>query len=82
MGYWGLRNLSFTHLLKEVMIELLIQFAKYILKHSRNLKKMKIVHSPWQSNDAAELKKSKMASNIAIVVFEEDQHGKSLIQSV
>ncbi|XP_028948715.2 putative F-box/FBD/LRR-repeat protein At5g44950 isoform X2 [Malus domestica] len=76
MGYWGLQNLSFIHQLKEVTIELCdgsngIQFAKYILEHAQNLKKVKIVHSPWQCNDIAEVKKSKMASNIATVVSEE-----------
>ncbi|KAM2778560.1 hypothetical protein COP1_013933 [Malus domestica] len=77
MGYWRLQNPSFIHL-KEVTIELCdgsngIPFAKYILEHAQNLKKMKIVYPPHQSYDVDKLKKSKMASNIATVVFNEEE---------
>ncbi|CAL2275305.1 unnamed protein product [Prunus armeniaca] len=45
MGYWRLQNISFIHQLKDVTIELSIgsngiRFAKYVLEHARNLKKM------------------------------------------
>ncbi|CAB4288717.1 unnamed protein product [Prunus armeniaca] len=45
MGYWTLQNISFIHQLKDVTIELSIgsngiRFAKYVLEHARNLKKM------------------------------------------
>ncbi|KAM1293729.1 hypothetical protein ACFX2H_013743 [Malus domestica] len=81
IGDWGLQNLPFIHQLKEVMIGLSdgsngIQFAKYILEHAQNLKKMNIVHSPRQSIDVAELKKSKRASNVAQLVFQEDRPRK------
>ncbi|KAM0977849.1 hypothetical protein ACFX13_014157 [Malus domestica] len=86
MGYWRLQNPSFIHL-KEVTIELCdgsngILFAKYILEHAQNLKNMKIVYPPHQSYDVDKLKKSKMASNIATVVFDEEESGSIWLPSL
>ncbi|VVA18104.1 PREDICTED: F-box/LRR-repeat [Prunus dulcis] len=54
MGYCRLQNIYFIHQLKEVTIELSIgsngiQFAKYVLEHAQNLKKITVFHSPQQS---------------------------------
>ncbi|KAM2104590.1 hypothetical protein ACFX1R_015176 [Malus domestica] len=86
MGYWRLQNFPFIHQLKEVTIELSngsngVQFAKYILEHAGNLKEMKIVYSLEQSKAIAKLKKSKRASKIATVVFEEDKFRMSIRRS-
>nr|XP_028948524.1 putative F-box/FBD/LRR-repeat protein At4g03220 isoform X2 [Malus domestica] len=86
MGYWRLQNFPFIHQLKEVTIELSngsngVQFAKYILEHAGNLKEMKVVYSLEQSKAIAKLKKSKRASKIATVVFEEDKFRMSIRRS-
>ena len=77
VGYWNRQKCVFISQLKEVTLELScgsngVEFAKYILEHAQNLKKMTLVHSPQQSNTLGELKKSKMASDVTLE-FQEDQ---------
>ncbi|XP_021803009.1 F-box/LRR-repeat protein At3g58900-like [Prunus avium] len=75
MGYWKLQNLAFVRQLKEVTIEPStgsneIEFARYILEHSQNLKKMFIFlhHGAKQSELAGMLSRSKMISTATIVI--------------
>ncbi|KAL6273424.1 hypothetical protein ACE6H2_024116 [Prunus campanulata] len=80
MGYWRLQNLSFIHQLKEVTIELSIgsngiQFAKYVLEHAQNLKKMTVFHAPQQSKAVRKITKSKIASSAKLVFLEDRERG-------
>ncbi|CAB4287147.1 unnamed protein product [Prunus armeniaca] len=76
MGYWRLQNIYFIHQLKEVTIELSIgsngiQFAKYVLEHSQNLKKMTVFHAPQQSKAVRKITKSKIASSAKLAFLED-----------
>ncbi|KAH0977179.1 hypothetical protein GBA52_026898 [Prunus armeniaca] len=76
MGYWKLQNLAFVRQLKEVTIEPStgsneIEFARYILEHSQNLKKMFLFlhHGAEQSKVAGGMvSRSKMISTATIVI--------------
>ncbi|KAI5325492.1 PREDICTED: F-box/LRR-repeat [Prunus dulcis] len=82
MEYWKLQNLAFLHQLKEVTIEYSdngsneIGFARYILEHAQNLKKMVIVLNceTMQSKVVAEIvSRSKMISTAAVIIRVEAQ---------
>ncbi|XP_068318529.1 putative F-box/FBD/LRR-repeat protein At4g03220 [Pyrus communis] len=78
--YWERQNLAFIHQLKEVSIENSygsneIEFARYILEHAQNLKKMVIVHrdDDAPSKVAGMVSRSKMIST-ASVLIRQDPH--------
>ncbi|KAB2622006.1 F-box protein [Pyrus ussuriensis x Pyrus communis] len=78
--YWERQNLAFIHQLKEVSIENSygsneIEFARYILEHAPNLKKMVIVHrdDDAPSKVAGMVSRSKMIST-ASVLIRQDPH--------
>lgn len=76
MGYWKLQNFAFIYHLVEVTIELSngsneIEFARYILEHAVNLKKIVILFQSrsQQSNDVlGKVSKCKMISTPIIVI--------------
>ncbi|CAB4287148.1 unnamed protein product [Prunus armeniaca] len=80
MGYWRLQNIYFIHQLMEVTIELSIgsngiQFAKYVLEHSQNLKKMTVFLAPQQSKAVRKITKSKIASSAKLDFLEDRERG-------
>ncbi|CAN6580640.1 unnamed protein product [Malus baccata var. baccata] len=77
--YWKSQNLDFVHRLEEVKIELSngyngVEFARYILEHAQNLKKMVIHYPPQQSYVERRLSKSKMISTTSIDYQKRDLH--------
>ncbi|XP_050142232.1 F-box/LRR-repeat protein At3g58900-like [Malus sylvestris] len=78
--YWERQNLAFIHQLEEVSIENSygsneIEFARYILEHAQNLKKMVIVHrdDDAPSKVAGMVSRSKIIST-ASVLIRQDPH--------
>ncbi|CAN6543499.1 unnamed protein product [Malus baccata var. baccata] len=76
--YWKMQNLGFINELKEVTIEPFYgynenEFAKYILEHAENLKKMVISYLKEKQSDvvAGMVSKSNMISSTAKVVIRE-----------
>ncbi|KAM2178707.1 hypothetical protein ACFX1R_033754 [Malus domestica] len=77
--YWKSQNLDFVHCLEVVKIELSngyngMEFARYILEHAQNLKKMVIHYPPKQSYVERRLRKSKMISTTSIDYQKRDLH--------
>ncbi|XP_050141947.1 uncharacterized protein LOC126617903 [Malus sylvestris] len=79
--YWKLQNLAFIHQLKEVSIENSygsneIEFARYILEHAQNLKKMVIVHRDQNapSKVAGMMSRSKMISAASVLIRQNPKH--------
>ncbi|XP_018505980.2 putative F-box protein At3g58860 [Pyrus x bretschneideri] len=79
--YWKLQNLAFIHQLKEVSIENSygsneIEFARYILEHAQNLKKMVIVHRDQNapSKVSGMMSKSKMISAASLLIRQNPKH--------
>lgn len=77
--YWKSQNLDFVHRLEEVKIELSngyngMEFARYILEHAQNLKKMVIHYPPQQSYVEGRLSKSEMISTTSIDYQKRDLH--------
>ncbi|RXH93743.1 hypothetical protein DVH24_014319, partial [Malus domestica] len=79
-AYWKLQNLPCNHQLKELSIKNSygsneIEFARYILEHAQNLRKMVIVHCDVgaPSKVAAMVSRSKMISS-ALVLIQQDPY--------
>ncbi|CAN6713604.1 unnamed protein product [Malus baccata var. baccata] len=76
--YWQLQNLDFISQLKDVTLEVpegsndsnLIEFARYVLEHAQNLKKMVVICEPSESRLISLIRSSMSISNASVVFLE------------
>ncbi|KAM1433132.1 hypothetical protein ACFX1R_016458 [Malus domestica] len=88
-AYWQLQNLDFISQLKHVTLELevsegfndsnLIEFARYVLEHAQNLKKMAVICEPSQSRLISSIRSITSTSNASVVFLEKGSICTSVI---
>ncbi|CAL8170362.1 unnamed protein product [Prunus armeniaca] len=75
--FQGMCNLSTLEIMSDPeFFEPKTDFAKYVLEHAQNLKKMTVFHSPQQSKAVRKITKSMIASSAKLVFLEDRERGR------